>query len=308
MLLWPVKFAFRLILRLKVIAVSVLAGMAVAFYLQLRQQQQTWGIVPRDVERRLTGDELVDEADIVETRSLSVAAAPSAVWPWLVQMGFERGGWYSYDRLDMSGSSADHILPEFQDLAAGELVPTHPGGGFVAKIVEPAKALVLYLDTELARSQAEAWVSQHGGPGGAAEEPMPGGLQFAGALGGMTMPSFQASWAFVLEPEADGARTRLVERFRVRTADAGLPQKLGLPLMGLGVFAMTRKHMLGVKARAEGEPTRGAGERSNGAPTRGRGQERKVTAVPVSRATPASDATTPEPAATPEQEPATADA
>jgi hypothetical protein len=137
---------------------------------------------------------------------------------------------------------------------------------------------------------------------------MPGGLQFAGALGGMTMPSFQATWAFILEPEADGARTRLVERFRVRTVDAGLPQKLGLPVMGLGVFAMTRKHMLGVKARAEGEATRAAGDRGNGAPTPGRDQERKVTAVPVSRAAPSSDTTTPEPGAMPEPELARADA
>jgi hypothetical protein len=82
----------------------------------------------------------------------------------------------------------------------------------------------------------------------------------------MTMPEFKATWAFVLEPEAGGTRTRLIERFRVWTADAGLPQKLGLPVMGLGVFAMTRKHMLGVKDRAEGKlvaiPVDGSGAES----------------------------------------------
>ena len=76
------------------------------------------------------------------------------------------------------------------------------------------------------------------------------GSQSAGALGDMTMPEFRASWAFILEPE-EGGKTRLIERFRVWTAEGGLPQKLGMPVMGMGVFVMTRKHMLGVKERAE---------------------------------------------------------
>jgi hypothetical protein len=66
----------------------------------------------------------------------------------------------------------------------------------------------------------------------------------------MSMPDFKGTWAFILEPEEDD-KTRLVERFRLRTVDAGMPQKLGMPIMGYGVFAMTRKHMLGVKERAE---------------------------------------------------------
>jgi len=252
-MLWPVRFSFKLLFRLKLVVVSVLAGMTIAFYLQLRQAQQTWGVVPADTEKPLAGDELIADPDIIETRSLSVEAAPAAVWPWLVQMGYGRGGWYSYDKLDMKGNSAGSILPQFQDLAAGDIVPTHSGGGFVAKVVEPHKALVLYLDNELVRSQIEASVAKHGEDALAAlDEDMPGGLHIAGALGGLTMPEFRASWAFVLEPTSDGQRTRLIERFRVHTADAGLPQKLGMPMMGLGVFAMTRKHMLGVKERAEG--------------------------------------------------------
>lgn len=260
---WSVRFAIKLLFRLKLVVVSVLAGMAIAFYLQLRQAQQTWGVVPADVERPLAGDELITDPEIIETRSLSVEASPSVVWPWLVQMGYGRGGWYSYDKLDIKGSSAGRILPQFQDLAPGDIVPTHSGGGFVAKVVDPEKALVLYLDNELVRSQIEASVAQHGEAAlGAVDEDVPGGLQIAGALGGMTMPEFRASWAFVLEPMADGQRTRLIERFRVHTADAGLPQKLGMPVMGLGVFAMTRKHMLGVKERAEG---RAGHETGNGA-------------------------------------------
>lgn len=263
MILWPVRFAFKLVFKFKLVVVSVLAGMVIAFYAQLRQEQQTWGIVPRDRSKPLAGDDLVADPDIIETRSLYVDAAPSEVWPWLVQMGYGRGGWYSYDKLDMQGRSADSILPQFQDLAAGDIVPTHPGGGFVARVVDPGKALVLYLDTELVRSQVESSVAERGQDALAAlDEEMPGGLQFAGALGGMTMPEFRASWSFILEPEAGGTRTRLIERFRVWTAEAGLPQKLGLPVMGLGVFAMTRKHMLGVKERAEGQAGHGSGNGS----------------------------------------------
>jgi hypothetical protein len=255
-MLW-LKSAVRLVLRLKTIIVSMLAGMVIAFYLQLREQQQTWGVVAADVGKTLAGDDLIADADIVETRTITVDAAPSSVWPWLVQMGYGRGGWYSYDRLDMEGSSADRILPQFQDLAAGDLVPTHPGGGFVAKVVQPEKALVLYLDSELARSQLEATIGE---PATLSTEVHgPAGLHVAGAVGGMTMPEFRATWSFILEPEAEGTRTRLIERFRVKTADGGLPQKLGMPVMGLGVFAMTRKHMLGLKERAEGTAEHGSG-------------------------------------------------
>lgn len=253
LLLWPFKLAFWLLMRLKVVIVAIVAGMAVAFYLQLREQHRTWGVVPGDRDRRLAGDDLVPDAGIVETRTLSVDAPPSKVWPWLVQMGYGRGGWYSYDRLDMKGSSAARVLPEFQDLSVGDLVPTHPGGGFVARVVDPETALVLYLDEELVGSQAGDALAEEAEPDTEVDgEPLPLGLPIAGALGGMTMPAFKASWAFVLEPDAGGSRTRLIERLRVWTADGGLPQKVGLPVMGLGVFAMTRKHMLGLKERAEG--------------------------------------------------------
>jgi len=260
------RFTARLLFRLKFIIFSVVTGMAIAFYLQLREQQQTWGVVPGDIERPLAGDDLVDDPGIIETRSVSVEAPVSAVWPWLVQMGYGRGGWYSYDRLDMKGHSTDRILPQFQDLAPGDIVPTHSGGGFVAKVVDPGSALVLYLDDELVQSQVDASVAEHGPQAQASiDEEVPGGLQFAGALGGMAMPKFRASWAFVLEPEADGQRTRLIERFRVWTAEAGMPQKVGMPVMGLGVFAMTRKHMLGVKERAEGRPEPVSGNGSKAA-------------------------------------------
>jgi hypothetical protein len=250
---WLTRSAVKASVRLLPIALSMLVGMALVFFVKLRQEQQTWGVLPGDANRPLAGDDLITDPGIVDTRSLVIDAPPSAVWPWLAQLGFGRGGWYSYDRMDMSGSSADRILTRFQDLAPGDVVPTHPGGGFLAKVVEPQQALVLYLDHELVRSQAEAAQAERGAAAhAAADEHLPGGLQLAGAMGGLTMPEFRATWSFVLEPQAEGTRTRLVERFRVWTADAGVPARMGMPVMGLGVFAMTRKHMLGLKERAEG--------------------------------------------------------
>src|SRR3990172_10244978 len=82
-------------------------------------------------------------------RGRTIDAPPEAVWPWLVQMGYGRGGWYSYDAVDMKGASSATILPEHQSLAVGDLVPTDPGGGFVVKVVESEHALVLYVDPEV---------------------------------------------------------------------------------------------------------------------------------------------------------------
>ena len=234
------------IIKLKVSVIAVAAvGLLVAGWLRLRREHATWGLVTADLTRTLAGDDLVSDADTVETRSLDIAAPPSAVWPWLVQMGYGRGGWYSYDQLDMRGPSARTIDPELQDLAEGDLVPTHPGGGFIARIVEAPRALVLYLDAAIAREQL-ANASREGTMTAA----MPARLQMAGSMGEMTMPDFRVSWAFVLE-DAPGGGTHLIERFRVRTGEPSLPQRLGMPFMGYGVFVMTRKQMLGIKARAE---------------------------------------------------------
>jgi hypothetical protein len=242
--LWLLTSLLKVVFRLKVIALSVAAGVAIAYGLMLREQSRSWGLLRGDADRPLPGDDLVADPDHTETRSLIVEAPAAAVWPWLVQMGYERGGWYGLSQLDRAWSpvasvtsrSADRIMPEFGDLAAGDIVPTHPGGGFVAKVVEPGKALVLYLDDAIVRDQAQA----------AADE---GSAKAAERLRDMDMPAFRLSWAFVLEGEPAG-RSRLIERFRLQM-DLSAPQRRGLPIMGLGVFALMRSQMLGIKRRVE---------------------------------------------------------
>ena len=172
---------------------------------------RTWGIDPLEARKPLAGDELVPVPSAIETRSITIDAPPEAVWPWLVQMGFDRGGWYSYDQLDMRGTSAARILPEYQAIAVGDIVPTSPTTGFIVREVQPGRALVLFSDTALVQSQAAAAADAIK----VGERPVPAGLAASGAFLGRTPQEFAASWAFTLEP-LDGGRTRLIERFRVR--------------------------------------------------------------------------------------------
>ena len=71
-----------------------------------------------EAQRSLPGDELVADAKIGWTHAITIHARPGEIWPWLVQMGCRRAGWYSYDGLDNGGApSADRIIPEFPDAA-----------------------------------------------------------------------------------------------------------------------------------------------------------------------------------------------
>jgi hypothetical protein len=251
-------FLVRLVIRLKVIVISVTVGAAIAFALQARQESRTWGIDAVDRTRRLPGDDLVTAPDHVETRSLVIEALPATVWALIVKMGYGRAGWYSYPILDRawrpmgpsswsgtatrggaasSGGAAPSGGATPETLAEGDVVPTDPDGGLVARVVEPEHALVLYLDDAALRDRFEQRAAE-------------GSEQARDMLDQLDeMPAFAVSWAFVLEPEP-GGRTRLVERMRLQmNVSAG--QKRALPIMGLTLFAFIRRQMLGIKRRAE---------------------------------------------------------
>ena len=135
-------------------AAAASAGAAIG-YVKARAAFRTWGIDREIAARELVGDEILPDAEAVDTRVIEIAAPPEAVWPWLVQMGYGRAGWYSYDELDMNHPSAEHIVPELQHVKVGDVFPTHPGGGFVTKIVKSNEALVLYADRALVEAQAQ---------------------------------------------------------------------------------------------------------------------------------------------------------
>lgn len=231
-------------------------GAVVTYRRVIRPWWWSWGVDELDVARALPGDDLVPKVSSADTRSIEIRATPTEVWPWLVQMGYGRAGWYSYDSIDMTGASSHRIAPEWQRLALRDIVPTHPGGGFEVREIQADRALVLYTDAELVRRQAEAARRSR-------EARPAANVQAAGALLGAAQPAdFTASWAFVLEPLSDG-RTRLIERFRVRFGESDKPwTELTLPFIGFGVFLVTRKQMLGIRDRVESQATSGRDEPS----------------------------------------------
>jgi hypothetical protein len=204
---------------------------------------RTWGVDPIEAVGPLPGDDLVPTPTAIDTRGITIDAPPEAVWPWLVQMGFDRAGWYSYDRLDMRGKSTDRLVSAWQAIEVGDVMPTSPDGGFLVRVLEPGRALVLYLDTALVTSQAAAADSPD-------RPDVPAGLAASGAILRQTTQDFSASWTFALEP-LEGGRTRLIERFRIRFGTSGPAFRVVSPAMGFGVFVMMQRQMLGIRDRAQ---------------------------------------------------------
>jgi hypothetical protein len=125
------------------------AALEVATYPLWRRWCLTWGATDDEADRSLPGDDLLAKPAIVTTRAVLVDAKPGAIWPWLVQMGPGRGGVYTYDWIEnlfgMGVHSTDAILPEFQDLKAGDAQQLGANVLRVA-VLEPEKSLVLRSD------------------------------------------------------------------------------------------------------------------------------------------------------------------
>jgi hypothetical protein len=120
-------------------------GMAVAYVKVVRPWALRWGATDQETTRQLAGDGVVQRADFVATRAITIHADPDQVWPWLVQIGSGRAGWYSYDRLDNAGiPSATEIIPALQQLKAGDLVPMVAGKdiGLWVKELEPGRRML----------------------------------------------------------------------------------------------------------------------------------------------------------------------
>jgi hypothetical protein len=87
-----------------------------------------WGATPEEVASALPGDARLPRSQFVCTRAVTIDAPAAAVWPWLVQVGCGRGGWYSHDLLDnLARPSAREVVPGLQQLKIGQWVPMAPG-------------------------------------------------------------------------------------------------------------------------------------------------------------------------------------
>ena len=189
------------------------AAAALSYPWLFRRPCLTWGATPEEAIRELPGDDLLASPDIVSTRAVTIGAPPSAVWPWLVQMGSGRGGVYTYDWIEnlfgLGMHSAAEILPRFQGLKLGDELPLGPGRPKMrVEVFEPERALSF-------RFGDQNWV-----------------------------------WTFALLP-ADG-RTRLLSRNRIAAPHASAFTRLfNLLVMEPGSLVMERKMLLGIKERAE---------------------------------------------------------
>lgn len=182
----------------------------------LRTWSLQWGSTEDELDQTLPGDDLLPWADHSSTRAVDIRASREAVWPWLVQMGQDRGGFYSWDLLEnlvgLDIASADRIEPRWQDLAVGDVVRLAPELALQVAVLEPARALVL-----------------------------------RGADARAEMP-FDFTWAFTLSEPAAG-RSRLVvrERYRYRSRSSAWVVEPA----SMVSFLMSTKMLRGIRDRAE---------------------------------------------------------
>ena len=133
---------------LRILSVTAIIGLAVVVYLLLfRPWQLRWGATDEEISRPMPGDELVPDPTFNATRAVTIKASPEEIWPWLVQMGYGRAGFYGYDLIENLGSkrglhSAESILPELQQLAVGDDMPISIIATYVIHSIEPNRFLV----------------------------------------------------------------------------------------------------------------------------------------------------------------------
>ncbi|MCU1618165.1 MAG: hypothetical protein JWR41_171 [Modestobacter sp.] len=192
-----------------------------------RRRHQGWGATPQEQIAGMPGDELFPRAQYRSTRTITIQAPAQAVWPWLVQVGCGRAGFYGHDLLDnLARPSASTMLPEFQQLELGQWVPMSPSAP----------------PTDRTTFQVRSFEVDHR----------------------LLWAKPDSSWAWQLTPDGHGA-TRVVTRIHAvyewRTQP--LMALFGCLLMELGDFAMLRAMLRGIKQRAEtvDPPSRGPAAR-----------------------------------------------
>lgn len=198
--------------------VGILAGLAlvaVIMMFALLPWMDRWGASESEIAASLPGDELVPSPRISYTRAISINAPPEEIYPWIVQIGAERGGWYSYEWFETNIlrceiSNADRIHEKWQNLQVGDPVRMCPGTSgpppYEVAMLEPERAVIL------GHKENGEWIEV---------------------------------WQYVLEPQADGS-TRLILRSR------NAAQGWFWDAMRPGEFIMARGMLSGIRERAEG--------------------------------------------------------
>jgi hypothetical protein len=130
----------------------LLGGVVGAYAFGLRPRLLRWGATDEELERPFPGADLIPGGSCEGAMAITINAPPSMLWPWLVQMGTDRGGWYSWDLLDNGGrKSADRIHPEWQDISVGYHMLALPDGSqwWEVAALEPEHFLCLRMSLDL---------------------------------------------------------------------------------------------------------------------------------------------------------------
>lgn len=186
-----------------------------------------WLATREERREQFPGDEMILETRRSSTHAITIHTSPKNIWPWLVQLGCDRAGYYSYDRLDNAGRpSADRILPQFQDTKVSDTLPSRPGSrnGFEVLRMEPETVLLLGAYLRIPGFVNLPWNDER------------------------PRAYLRSTWLFLLR-ERDG-ETRLV----VRARGIVCPRWLGLiinSVMGPAHVIMQRKQLLNLRVRAE---------------------------------------------------------
>jgi len=199
---------------------AALFGATVVTYIRfIRPRQMHWGATPEEVERTLPYDDLIPNPTWNSTRAVTVDVTPERIWPWLVQVGWGRAGYYGYDWVDNGGKlSAWEVMPEHQHLEIGTKFPMSPWTAMYCRDFEKPRWMLLRM----------------GNDDGSAD------------IG---------SFLYYLEP-IDEQRTRLMIRMRDRYRWFNPPVLAMQLAVDVGDIIFQWKHLLGIKARAERMATR----------------------------------------------------
>ena len=128
-------------------ALTLIALVMAAYFFWARPYQLNWGASAQEMEQAMPGDQLDPSPEFFATRAITIAGTTEEIWPWLLQMGYGRAGFYGYDVLENLGSprgilSADRILPEFQQFKVGDEVPISSVAKMVFYAIEPNRYLI----------------------------------------------------------------------------------------------------------------------------------------------------------------------
>lgn len=200
---------------------ALCAGATALYLLVLWPWMRTWGATPAEINATLPGDDIVSAPNIRTTKGVTVQAPPQAIYPWLLQIGVDRGGMYSYDGLEnlfgLDVHTTDRIVPQYQNVQVGDFwrftpkdYVLNPGPGlYVRRLIENEVVLLCF------------------------------------GLENKPQETCFDSWQFVLVAQSDGS-TRLLLR-----SNMAIEQELPVKLTYFIQFIMERKMLLQIRERAE---------------------------------------------------------